>query len=460
MLMGKPAVTSLIELMKSSVANFAHLIELAKRTVWHRTHPGRDNHASTQYSRCRLDQHKPTGLNCRVQLTKQIETNAVFDVFTVQIWGVIPIPADLPGRHTTLRISIMDVTDIQHRFSLINWLKSVYKYTPFTLEQLVGDKAKPVYARVKQWQLQDSPVFCYHTELGKLPRSPGNGAGSHVTISDWTSVANLRLDRLVLPRKGNRKLLFNLSILSGQTGKELAFSRCSFTYENPAPGYIDLQENAERIKRLAVALAFAVSAADKKLFEGEIELIKNWARNNLLENAIPTGLGQNLKQAPNKAERKLEKALDKTVAFFRDGNQLNTYKICKELVEIAPLADRYDILELCLYVAQASGYVTSEELTILKNLANWLEVDTNRFHEMTERILPVNRYQVKDVEVILGVTSDMEKEQVRQQLNKLFSKWNSRVTNSNPEIQAQADQMLKLIAETRNKGLLLQQSHT
>jgi len=143
--------------------------------------------------------------------------------------------------------------------------------------------------------------------------------------------------------------------------------------------------------------------------------------------------------------------LDQAVGFFRDGNQLDTYQICKEIVEIAPVAERYDILDLCLHVAQADGVAAAEELALLKNLANWLEVDTNRFHEMMERILPVNIHQVKDIEVVLGVNSDMSKEKTRQHLNKQYSKWNARVTNADSEIQDQADQMLKLIAEARSE---------
>lgn len=73
----------------------------------------------------------------------------------------------------------------------------------------------------------------------------------------------------------------------------------------------------------------------------------------------------------------------------------------------------------------------------------------DRFRLMVEKIVPANMHQTEDVEVILGVTSDMSKEQTRQHLNKEYRKWNARVTNSNPEIQNQADYMLNFIAEVR-----------
>ncbi len=343
-------------------------------------------------------------LNCQVKLTKQEKDNAVYDIFAVEICGSIHVPDTLIHTKTILKISIIDTTD-----------------------------AKPVHSRIKKWQLQNSPVFCYYTDLGKLTNEV-------TTLPNWTPVAQIHLDWLMFPRKGKGNLQLNVSISPSRTGQELACAICNLSYDNPEFGYIDLQENIQRTKILTVALAFAVSAIDKKLYNCEIELIKNWARDNI--NAADTS---------DKAKCNLDKALNKTVAFFRNGNHLDTYKICKEIVQIAPVADRYDILELCLYVVQATGFANAEELALFKDLANWLEVDTDRFQEMTERILPVSMHEVKDVEVILGVTADMSKESTRQKLNKLYCKWNSRVTNPNPAIQNQADQMLKLIAETRSQ---------
>lgn len=350
-------------------------------------------------------------LNCRVRLTRLKEDKSFFDAFGVEICGTIHAPND--GRHTTLKISISDVTD-------------------------GATEAKPVQAGAEQWSSPDEPdtsAFCYRAELGKLPQRV-------TTLSEWTSVARLRLDRLAFPHKGERTLQFDASILSAESGQEFARTQCTFAYKNPAFGYMNLQENIERTKILAVALAFAVSAADNKLYDCEVELIKNWARDNILDNSKP---------ALDETRHKLDKALDTTIAFFRDGNKLDTYNICMEIVEIAPVAQRYDILDLCLYVAQANGFASAEELGILKELASWLEVDADRFRVMMEKVLPVDMHEVRDMEAILGVSSDMSRERARQHLNKEYSKWNSRVTNSDPEIQTQADQMLKLIAEARSQ---------
>ena len=345
-------------------------------------------------------------LNCRVKLSENQDGDCVSEAFDVEICGSIHAPRDVQS--ATLDISIMDTTDPE----------------PYT---------NPVQALVKQWQVPDSSVFCYKAKLGKLPHQV-------TTIADWTSIALLRLDWLSLPRKGKRELLFVTSIFPTEGGEQLACARYYFTYRNRDFGYLDLKDNIKRSKTLAVALAFTVSAVDNKMYDCEIELIKNWTKENI-----------DLSEASSKDRRKLEKALNETIAFFRDGNKLNSYDICREIVEIAPLADRYDIINLCLYVAQANGSVTTEELNLLKNFANWLEIDADKFREMVQKVLPIDMYEVKDVETILGVTSDMNKENARRHLNKEYSKWNARVTNADPEIQSQADQMLKLIAEARSQ---------
>jgi hypothetical protein len=358
----------------------------------------------------RYDEHSvgsdPEAFNCRVQLARQRENESVFDVFIVEICGSIHAPGDM--HDAVVRVLIMDVTD--------------------------GiSKAEPVHSHIERWQMKDSPAFCYQADLGKIPNAD-------TIIFSWMTVARLRLDWLSFPRKGKRKLCFSTSVLSGQNGKELARATCTIAHKSCGFGHIDFQENIQQAKTLAVALAFAVSAADNKLYDCEIELIKNWAKACM-----------DFSNASNKVRRKLERAFNKIVGFFRDGNQLDIYKICKRIVELAPIAVRYDILELCLHVVRANSVVTTEELGLLKNLANWLEVGMDRFREMMGKILPVGMYEVKDLEFVLGVNPAMGEKETRQQLNKEYRKWNARVTNSDPEIRRQADNILNFIAKSRSE---------
>jgi len=356
-------------------------------------------------------------LNCRVLL---MNVSAPLDVNTVE-----SVRNPEPGRRVVVQIAgSIPVPDDTHDAALQILIRDTTAGTAH---------AEPVQARVRQCRTPDSCEFCYQAALGKLP--------DHRTVlADWTTVAQLDTDWLLLPRRGSRILQLHTFILSCQTGREMAHAQCSFAYENPTFGYHDVQENAERTKTLAVALAFTVGALDHRLSSGEVQVIRDWASINI-QSAQGSGV----------VSAKLDKAIENAVNFFRRGGQLDAYEICSEIVDIAPPADRYDILDLCLQVVRAKGSMTGETLAALRDLATWLDGDMDRFRAMLEKTLPTSVRQVQDLEIVLGLTSHMNTEKARRQLNREYSKWNARVTNPNPEIQAQADQMLRLIAEARTQ---------
>jgi tellurite resistance protein len=362
--------------------------------------------ADSNHQTCNSLLANPKAFNCRVLLAKQEDEGAVFDVFVVQICGSIHASSDT--HRAIVRVSITDVTEGLSR-------------------------ARPVHSCGGQWQMQGSPSYCYEADLGKI-------CNTATFLSDWTTIARLWPDRLMFPRKGKRNLRFSTSVVSGQTSEELARATCTFAYMNSELGYIDFQENIAQARTLAVALAFAVGVADNRLYNCQIELIRNWAKASM-----------DFSKASDEARGELERALNKTVGFFREGNQLDIHKICRRIVELAPVAVRYDILELCLQVARVDGVATVEELSLLKALADWLEVDMDRFREMMGKILPVSMHQVRNLEFILGLNSQMSKTETRQRLNREYRKWNARVTNSDPEIRRQADSMLDFIAKVRSE---------
>jgi tellurite resistance protein len=358
--------------------------------------------------RTRLPDRKPDPgtLNCRVKISKQQKQNIPADVFGVELYGTIPVQGE--KIYAILQITISDIT---HRFR----------------------KPKAAYSTVKRYQHKNSLIFCHRTELGWISKADR-------TLFDWTPTAQILCKHLTFPYAGNRLIQLKTSIFSREAGKEISSAVCAFDYQNNSAGYVNLEQNIKNTKTLAVALAFALGAVDDKLHDCEVEVIKQWARRNI-----------ELPGVPEKAPQKLNKALEKTIRFFQKGNKVDACKICRQIVRTVPIAERYDILEFCLHVTKASGAVSPEETALLKKLAGWLEVDMERFRSMAEKIIPVSMHQAEDSEVILGITADMTKEQTRHHLNKEYRKWNARVTNTDPEIQQQADHMLELIAQTRSE---------
>ena len=348
-------------------------------------------------------------LNSRVLLKPSQKQESRTDTFVVEICGTFHTPDN--QHNICAEIVIEDITQGQNIIT-------------------------PIWPSDNKWKRQDSPGFYYQVDLGKLPQKD-------MLLSNWMCVVQIKADCFLLEEKGLRKLRFQTTLFSNNTKEEIAASTYILTYENPALGYLNLKQNIERAKTLAVTLGFAACAVDNRFCNSEIDVIKTWAKQN-----IDTACSS------KKTQKKLEKALNKTVKFFRQGNQLNIQRICEDIVGLAPLANRYQFLDLYLHATQADDSASEQKFELLKKLTIWLGLDMERFRAMMEKILPANKFNITDQELILGVTSQMSMEKIFRQLNHEYRKWNARVTNSNLEIQSQADHMLNLIAEERSKYII------
>ena len=348
----------------------------------------------------------PEVLNARVRIGREADGDSYRSVLIVEICGTIEAPDE--NHEVGLQVALSDTTE--------------EKLPPM-----------PILNRPKHGPLQPSSHFTHQAPMGKLCRTK-------TLLEDWTVVTQVSPEWFVLPRRGSRRLHVDITVVSQQTGQGLATARCNVLFENLEFGYLDIDDNIQRAKTLAVGVAFCVAAADNEMPDSEVLLIEGWVRTNFGSAEASAG-----------ARLELDRAMQKTAAFFRKGGHLNVQQICTEIVEIAPMIGRIEIMDLCLRVAGAKGQVTKAEMMLLKDLAQWLVIDRNRLRTMVEKILPVHMHTSQDTEMILGVTKEMSKEETRHQLNREYAKWSSRVISSDPAIRKQADQMLNLIADARTQ---------
>jgi hypothetical protein len=348
----------------------------------------------------------PGVFNARMRIGREAEGDSWRSTLIIEICGTIKSPDD--DQEVNLQVSLSDVTDS-------------------------SAPPLPILNRPKHGPLQGSSIFIYQSPMGKL-------CHRQTVLGDWTVVAQLSPEQFVLPRQGSRRLQGYIAIVSQDTGERLAYTNALATFENIEIGYLDIEDNIQRAKTLAVGLAFSVAAADNELPESEVLIILGWVRTNFGSGEVSAA-----------ARGELDHAMQKTVAFFRKGGRLNIEEICSEIVEIAPMIGRIEIMDLCLRVAGAKGQVTAAEMLLLKDLARCLVIDRTRLRTMVEKILPVHMHASQDTEMILGVTEEMSQEEARHQLNREYAKWSSRVISSDPAIRKQADQMLNLIANARTQ---------
>lgn len=345
-------------------------------------------------------------LNCRARIGRQADGESWRSILIVEICGSIHAPAE--GHAVGLRVSLNDVTDN------------------------TGEPLRVLH-RPKQGPLNPSAHFVFQADMGRL-------CNQTMVLENWTTVAQISPEWFVLPRQGSRTLKYDVAIVSQETGDQVAWTTCTATFENTEIGYLDVEDNIQRAKSLAVGLAFSVGAANGQLLDSAVAVISAWVRTHFAS-----------ADGSSTAQMELDRALQKTVAFFRKGGTLDVQQVCSEIVEIAPLVGRLDMLDLCLRVAAAKGQVNTAELTLLKDISDWLGVDRGRLRAMVEKTLPVEMHQSQDAEMILGVTTEMDREEARHQLNREYAKWSSRVISSDPAIRRQADQMLQLIADARTQ---------
>lgn len=345
-----------------------------------------------------------SGFHCRTRIGREGSGDSWRSILVVDICGTIQAPEE--GHEIDVRLELSDVTDR-------------------------ANEPLAVLDRPKHGPLNTSSHFFHQTDMGRLCRRT-------TVLQDWTTVAQLAPQWFVLPRRGPRQLQYTTAIVSRATGEQLARATCLGTYENTEAGYLDIEDDIQRVKTLAVGLAFSVGAANGQLLDPEVDVIGAWVKTNFGSAGVS-----------DEARLELDHALQKTTAFFRRGGNLNVAQICREIIQIAPLVGRLDILDLCLRVAAAKGQVTAAELRLLKEMAEGLQIERERLRAMVAKILPVEMHQTKDVEMILGVTSGMSKDEARHQLNREYAKWSARVISSDPAIRRQADQMIRLITDAR-----------
>jgi len=244
------------------------------------------------------------------------------------------------------------------------------------------------------------------------------------------------VDTLVFPRKGARKIRFHFDA-EGTS----ASAQCTVTHQCTEAGYLEKKDNRKKFEILAVQLAFAVSSADGEVHQKEAHVIREWIRRRV-EVAGDEGA----------AKDRLNTAIRQELQEFRDGKIRDVHGVCQKVLGVTTVADRYDVLELCLKVAQADGVAEEDELDMVNRLAELLDVDQERFRSMRDQHFSAvieNQSGMVDANELLGITPEMSETDVKKHLRKEFQKWNQLATHKDADKREQAKRMLDLIGKKR-----------
>ena len=342
---------------------------------------------------------------CEVQLSAEPTAEGLVDAFIVKVKGLVVVPSDM--HDTDIQVLLADVTD-------------------------GGGRASAVLETSGKWQMEDSPAFCYRAHNGKIPRR-------RLILSEWITVATIRTNCLKFPRSGVRKLQFITSLISRESGAELVCAADVIGYRNTQPGYVDAKENSDQTRVLCVQLAAAVWPADTQTDEAGPDIILQ----RIERQCSASQRGEDHAEGLGLPEDVLREA----AGFCRSGVEIDIESVCRDMTATSAITERYNVIELCLRVAGGGDSLGVGQIEVLTRIAELLDIDSEKFRSLAQKLLPIDEGQAEHVEFILGITSEMTIDQRRQLLNDEYRKWNARVTHQDAAIAAQADRMLTLIAE-------------
>ena len=103
----------------------------------------------------------------------------------------------------------------------------------------------------------------------------------------------------------------------------------------------------------------------------------------------------------------------------------------------------------------ADGVIQKEEMNIIDKLSLSLDLDPDELSNIRDiRTKNIDTAGLNDVDIekYLKIDTDQPKEEIRKQLNKEFSKWNSRLNSLNEGSERDnAQRIINLISEARKK---------
>ncbi|MHC4708889.1 MAG: tellurite resistance TerB family protein [Planctomycetota bacterium] len=364
----------------------------------------------------------PRGIQIRVRDVMEInpETGGRYPAFAVDVRGSVSVPHDQCPVEFRLHLFDGEGGDL---FPVLSMFDGLQEVDTFAFE----------------WRGDPTPIPLYNR------------------VVEWTTMVSVPKEILVFPKKGARRLNFQLCAISptnppqfqlgftdGTTGVGYDIAHASRPYNNTEPGYEEADANRRVTVQLTTELALHLAAVDNDLSAPETAVVKDWMKKAL--SMVP--------EESRKEEKEIfVEATRASYANAKDGKS-DLIDIIGRMNEVAAKHEKYEALELCMDVMAADGRVDPEEMKEIDRIATLLQLDPKTYRELREQRLA----RVGDVSGIsenltamLGITANMRPEDIQKHLINEYRKWNSRVNHPDEKIRKRAEEMLLLIGEVRAK---------
>jgi tellurite resistance protein len=311
------------------------------------------------------------------------------------------------------------------------------------------DDLAPVISLIDRAQESETRCFGLSDEIGKA--DPGD------TFTDWVQMGAIAPDFIQGPASGNRTItilvrMFNAddppSIRAGYSegdGEGILFEKLTFEHLFTEKGYREEANDREEAQALSLKIGVAVAMADGSLDDAEGQVLKDWIIREI--SAYSEEKSQRLKTLFNDA-------LKEGFALAQSG-ELALSPLVDRLAEIGEKKTKYDAIELCFDVMAADGVADTEEMAVIRRVAEALDLDMEEIEKMREGVtlnLSASLSTEAGLESLVGLEDSWSDEKKRKHLRTEFQKWSNRL-NSLPEgdERESAQAMLDNIATLRKK---------
>ncbi len=312
-----------------------------------------------------------------------------------------------------------------------------------------AEEKKPVISTFEGTSELESRVYEQRLKVGRLE------TGQY--WPDWIKVCDFTDQEIIGPIKGQRKLLVRAFLWDinqpahfkhGYTEDTVGcvdLAEIEIPYNFINVGYTELDPNRLKVQRLSVQLAIGLAISDGSLDRSEGNVIKKWMK-------------EAVKSAPEsdrtKVKNSLNKALETGSKKAKEG-KTNINNICKQLDQKAGIAEKYDVLELCLDVMSADGKADQEELAFIEKISKNIGIDYKEITKLKERRLldlELPEAATADVDKALDIDPSWSQDEKKKHILKLYRKYNSRINSAKGQSQKKSAQsMLDLCAEAMKK---------
>ena len=267
--------------------------------------------------------------------------------------------------------------------------------------------------------------------------------GAHFT--DWVQLTAVPLEALIFPESGNRRIMAKMVLRDLSSNRVVAIGTTSWNL-NVESGYLEQREQEGEAQAACLKLAMCIAAEDGAVDHDEVAVIKKWGEKSVKELD---------KEIQFESHAKLNEALKVATAMIRSRA---TTELFNEAVAVLNglKFDRfkYDAYELCLNVLKADGKAHPAEMASINRLAKQLGLDEKKVRIMTDRHTANIEFTIvdgaeNDDDKFLGITPDMNKEEIKSLLNKLFKKHSARASHDDPNIANKSREWLEKIGNAR-----------